>query len=90
MWTNLVQKGHGVRDQVVVGVHEAKTHFSKLVKRAQEGDEVIVESYGKPVARIVALSPARTPRRPGTLAGRLTIKPGFDELPEGFEDAFDG
>jgi len=77
-----------VKEQVVVGIHEAKTHFSRLVRRAQEGDDVIVESYGKPIARIVPVSAAREPRRPGALAGRLTIKPGFDKLPEGFGDAF--
>jgi prevent-host-death family protein len=77
-----------MKKQVVVGIHEAKTHFSKLVRRAQDGDEVIVESYGKPVARIVPVSPAAGPRRPGALAGKLKIKPGFDKLPEGFDDAF--
>ncbi len=77
-----------MNQRVVVGIHEAKTQFSKLVRRAQEGDEVVVESYGKPVARIVALAPSREPRKPGALAGRLVIKPGFDELPAGFDEAF--
>jgi prevent-host-death family protein len=75
--------------RVVVGIHEAKTHFSKLVKRVEAGDEVVVESYGKPVARIIGLEPAGEPRKPGLLAGKITIKPGFDELPEGFGEAFD-
>jgi len=39
---------------VTVGMHEAKTHFSRLVRRAQDGDEVVVENNGTPVARIVA------------------------------------
>jgi hypothetical protein len=29
------------------------------------------------------------PRQPGMLVGQITIKPGFDELPEGFEDPFE-
>jgi prevent-host-death family protein len=70
---------------VVVGMHEAKTHFSKLVRRVEAGDEVIVKSFDKPVARIVPYTSAVRERKPGALAGRITIKPGFDDLPAGFE-----
>ena len=70
---------------VVVGIHEAKTHFSKLVKRVEAGDEVIVKSFDKPVARIVPYTPAAAERKPGALAGQITIKPGFDDLPAGFD-----
>jgi len=70
---------------VVVGIHEAKTHFSKLVKRVEAGDEVIVKSFDKPVARIVPYAPATSERKPGAFAGQITIKPGFDDLPVGFE-----
>ena len=71
---------------VVVGIHEAKTNFSKLVKRVEAGEEVIVQNFGKPVARLVPYEPAQTVRRPGLLAGKITIKPGFNELPPGFEE----
>jgi prevent-host-death family protein len=70
---------------VVVGIHEAKTHFSKLVKRVEAGDEVIVKSFDKPVARIVPYAPPVAERKPGALAGQITIKPGFDDLPPGFD-----
>ena len=70
---------------VVVGIHEAKTHFSKLVKRVEAGDEVIVKSFDRPVARIVPYVPAESERTPGALTGQITIKPGFDDLPAGFE-----
>ena len=72
----------------VVGIHEAKTNFSKLVKRAAAGEEVIVASSGKPLAKLVAYSPPSTRRRPGLLSGKVKIKPGFDALPPGFEAAF--
>jgi prevent-host-death family protein len=74
--------------KIVVGIHEAKTHFSKLVKQAEAGQEIVVENHGKPVAKIVGYAPEGVVRKPGLLAGKITIKPGFDELPEGFEDAF--
>jgi prevent-host-death family protein len=72
----------------VIGIHEAKTNFSKLVKKASAGEEIVVASSGRPVVKIVAYSPPSTPRRPGLLAGKVKIKPGFDALPPGFEDAF--
>jgi len=74
--------------QTIVGMHEAKTHFSKLVRRAVAGEEVIVASAGKPVAKIVGYSAPSTPRKPGLLAGQIKIKPGFEELPPGFDEAF--
>jgi prevent-host-death family protein len=36
-------------------VHQAKTHFSRLLKEAEAGQEVIVMRGTKPVARIVAV-----------------------------------
>ena len=70
---------------IVVGMHEAKTNFSKLVKEAEAGHEVIVKNAGKPVARIVAYVPTAK-REPGLLKGQILIKPGFDDIPEEFED----
>lgn len=75
--------------RVVVGIHEAKTHFSKLVKQAVAGQEIVVENGGKPVAKIVGYRPTAHDRKPGLLAGKITIKAGFDEVPAGFDKAFD-
>ena len=36
-----------------VNMHEAKTHFSKLVELALQGEEVIIARSGKPVVRLV-------------------------------------
>ena len=38
-----------------VNVHEAKTHFSKLLDRAHAGEEIIVAKAGKPYARLVKI-----------------------------------
>lgn len=70
---------------VVVGIHEAKTNFSKLLKRVEAGDEVIVKSFDRPVAKIVPYSAARSERKPGLLSGQVTIEPGFDAVPPGFD-----
>lgn len=36
-----------------VNIHEAKTHFSKLVKKVMDGDVVIIAKDNKPVAKLV-------------------------------------
>jgi prevent-host-death family protein len=73
---------------IIVGIHEAKTNFSKLVKQVEAGQEVIVKSFDRPVAKLVPYRAAERARRPGRCAGQIVIRPGFDDLPPGFE-AFD-
>lgn len=70
---------------IVVGMHEAKTNLSKLVKQVEAGHEVILKNYDKPVAKIVPYAPAKMKRKPGLMKGQIVIKPGFDGIPEGFE-----
>ena len=53
-----------------VTIHEAKTHFSKLVDRAHAGEEIIVAKGNKPWARLVPLSQPE-PRRPGLYHGTI-------------------
>ncbi len=54
----------------IVNVHQAKTHLSKLLKRAHEGEEIILAKAGKPYARLVPLEEA-SPRVPGIANGRI-------------------
>lgn len=42
-----------------VTIHEAKTHFSKLVRRAEAGEEIVVRRGHQPVARIMPLEHKR-------------------------------
>jgi prevent-host-death family protein len=44
-----------------VNIHDAKTHFSKLIDEAASGREVIIAKAGKPVARLSPLA-TREPR----------------------------
>lgn len=69
-----------------VNMHEAKTHFSKLVQRVLAGEEIIVARAGKPVAKIVALDHKPKQRLLGMDKGKVVIGPNFDDpLPE-FEE----
>ena len=66
----------------IVNVHDAKTHFSKLLDRAHAGEEIILAKAGKPYARLVPLAPdAGTVRKPGRLAGRRLPDAFFEPLP---------
>jgi prevent-host-death family protein len=71
----------------IFNIHEAKTHFSKLLARVLSGEEVVIAKAGKPVARLLPFIPANdTPRIPGMDKGKVIIQPDFDApLPE-----FDG
>lgn len=60
-----------------VNVHEAKTHFSKLLERVEAGEEIIIARAGQPVARLIAFAPPGK-RALGLDAGRGFIAPDFD------------
>lgn len=73
-----------------VNVHEAKTQFSRLLARVAAGEEIIIMKAGKPVARLVPLSPSPVPRPLGLDAGRYKVPEDFDEpLPKDLQDAFE-
>ena len=73
----------------VFNVHEAKTHFSSLLDRVAQGEEVIIAKSGRPVAKLVRL--AAEPRKPGRLKGRIRVSPDFDEpLPDEILSVFNG
>jgi prevent-host-death family protein len=72
-----------------VNVHEAKTHLSRLLKRVEAGEEIVIARAGKPVARLVPAEPAPQPRRLGEDEGRFEVPEDFDSpLPREIEDAF--
>jgi prevent-host-death family protein len=73
-----------------VNVYEAKTHLSQLLDRAAAGEEIVIARAGRPVARLVALAEPARPRTPGGWRGKMSMTPGFDELPDEIDAAFRG
>jgi prevent-host-death family protein len=63
----------------IVNIHEAKTHFSRLVDRAHAGEEIIVAKAGNPYARLVPLK-ARAERVPGRYPGKVP-ESFYEDLP---------
>ena len=63
-----------------VNIYEAKTQLSSLVERAANGEEIVIAKAGKPMAKLVAMSPeAEDRRRPGgNFLGVTYIADDFD------------
>jgi prevent-host-death family protein len=58
--------------QKTFNLHEAKTHFSKLVDRAHAGEEIVVAKAGIPYAKLVPIEQVKLPpRQPGRFAHLL-------------------
>jgi len=73
-----------------VNVHDAKTHFSRLLDRAEEGEEFVIAKAGRPVARLGPLAQHGKKRRLGLLDGKFKIPDDFnaplsDEVIAAFE-----
>jgi prevent-host-death family protein len=72
----------------MVTVTEAKTQLSRLIARADAGEEIVIRRGRKPVAKIVAYAPERKRRVPGDLEGKIWISEDFDEPDEEIERMF--
>lgn len=65
---------------LIVNVHEAKTHLSRLLEQAHAGQEIILAKAGKPYARLMPLAPVEPRRQAGRLAGQVGAA-FFETLP---------
>jgi prevent-host-death family protein len=54
-----------------VTIHEAKTHLSRLIEEALQGEEVIIAKGKNPLVRIMPLSGKKPIRKAGGAAGVL-------------------
>lgn len=66
----------------IVTVHQAKTNLSRLIRKAAQGEEVIIARGPKPVARLVPVGEVKGKRQPGSLKGKLRVgREFFEPLP---------
>jgi prevent-host-death family protein len=70
-----------------LNIHAAKTHFSGLVERAENGESIVIARAGKPVAMIVPLDlgppldrVAAAKRRLGFMKGEFSVPDDFNEM----------
>ena len=66
----------------IVNIHEAKTHLSRLIDSAVEGESFVIAKAGRPLVKVVALAAADgpPPQRLGFLAGRITVPADFNTM----------
>ncbi len=63
-------------------MHEAKTHLSRLVEAAANGEPFIIARAGKPVVKVVAVEApgAESVRRVGFMSGKISVREDFDRM----------
>ena len=67
---------------LTVNIHQAKTHLSRLVERAANGEPFIIAKAGRPLVKVVALEApaAGQVRRLGFMAGEIAVPDDFDRM----------
>jgi len=62
-------------------IHAAKTHLSALIEKAARGEEFIIAKAGKPMVKVVPISPPESAQqRVGFLTGPIAIPNDFDRM----------
>jgi prevent-host-death family protein len=61
----------------IVNIHEAKTHFFKLMDSVLHGSEILITKAGKPVAKLGPIG-KKKPIKFGVLKGKIKIAKDFD------------
>ncbi|AMR81985.1 MULTISPECIES: type II toxin-antitoxin system Phd/YefM family antitoxin [Cupriavidus] len=65
-----------------INIHEAKTHLSRLVDQAANGEPFVIAKAGKPLVKVVALHvPEKAQvKRLGFMAGQGQVPDDFDRM----------
>lgn len=65
-----------------INIHEAKTHLSKLVDLAAEGESFIIAKSGRPLVKVVPLNQpeSRKTKRLGFMQGEFSVPEDFDQM----------
>ena len=70
-----------------VTIHEAKIHLSNLIRRALEGEEIVIARGRQPLVKMVVVHEPTLQRRLGGAPGIIVeIAPDFDEPLADFRD----
>ena len=70
-----------------VTIHEAKTHLSKLIRKALAGEEIIIAKGDKPLVKLTVIPELRKQRRIGGAKGIIEfMAEDFDAPLDDFQD----
>ncbi len=61
-----------------VTIHEAKTHLSRLIQDALDGEVIIIAKGKRPVVELRAVSKPTTGRKIGDYSGRIELAADFN------------
>jgi prevent-host-death family protein len=75
----------------IVSTHEAKSQFSRRLRRVAAGEEITIANGGVPVARLIPVPAPKPERKLGFLRDTIKISDDFDApLPDEILDLFEG
>jgi prevent-host-death family protein len=65
-----------------INIHQAKTHLSRLVDEAVDGDSFVIAKRGKGLVKVIRLDEPEAPvkRRLGFMKGMYTLPDNFEEI----------
>ena len=73
-----------------LNIYEVKTHLSKLVEQAHQGETIIIAKSGKPWAKIISFDIPKKQFKFGTIEGKIKISADFNApLPDDIIDLFE-
>ena len=76
---------------IFVNIHEAKTHFSKIINQTLNGEEVVVSRGNRPLVKLIPYHEEPGLRKGGQLKGILKVADDFDDpLPDDYLKHFYG
>ncbi len=63
-------------------MHEAKTHLSRLVQQAAQGEPFVIAKAGKPMVKVTAYNAPGSSqiKRFGFIAGQISVPEDFDRM----------
>jgi prevent-host-death family protein len=66
----------------IINIHDAKTHLSRLIEEAAQGESFIIAKAGKPLVKVSALDApnASQTKRLGFLSGQIAVPEDFDRM----------
>jgi prevent-host-death family protein len=76
-----------------VNIHEAKTHLSRLIEEAVQGEPFVIAKAGKPLVKVSPIDKpeAAAVRRTGFLSGQIAVPADFDTMEsQQIAEMFDG
>ncbi len=63
-----------------VNIHAAKTHLSRLIDQAAQGETLVIAKAGKPLVKLTSMDAPVAPKRLGFMAGQGSVPSDFDTM----------